>query len=279
MGGEFLCMIPFPFWIKHSVAAQQQYMIFHWFPNNVYIYLYTYIPFVFDNADEHVLSQKCIFFIVPFSMILDFNVHNSALCMFWIYLPSLKLTVRTWKWMVGIRSFPFGARPVFRCKLAVSFNSFWGESCIPESMKLVLWKFVFYFWNYWYIYIYYMYTARYIYIWYIYIYTLYTKTYQNRSILWVFWQYSTAWCFVFMLLKLFVYTRAFYDFFMANQSTGWVCLFPHSISVSFDFWFQSSSPARGKKGDVSLSWPFNGGLVTPIWLVLNPQPIAHLLVI
>ena len=32
-------------------------------------------------------------------------------------IPSLKLTVRTWKWMVGIPSFPFGARPIFRCVL------------------------------------------------------------------------------------------------------------------------------------------------------------------
>ena len=32
------------------------------------------------------------------------------------YIHSLKLTSRTWKWMVGIRSFPFGAKkPIFRC--------------------------------------------------------------------------------------------------------------------------------------------------------------------
>ncbi len=29
-------------------------------------------------------------------------------------IPSLKLTVRPWKWMVGIRSFPIGLRPIFR---------------------------------------------------------------------------------------------------------------------------------------------------------------------
>ncbi len=29
-------------------------------------------------------------------------------------LPSLKLTVRTWKWMVARRSFPFGSRPIFK---------------------------------------------------------------------------------------------------------------------------------------------------------------------
>ena len=33
------------------------------------------------------------------------------------YLPSMELTARTWKWMVGRRSFPFGARPIFRCLL------------------------------------------------------------------------------------------------------------------------------------------------------------------
>ena len=32
-------------------------------------------------------------------------------------IPSVKLTVRTWKWMVGIPSFPFGHRPIFRCVL------------------------------------------------------------------------------------------------------------------------------------------------------------------
>ena len=35
-------------------------------------------------------------------------------------LASLKRTFCTWKWMVGIRLFPFGARPIFRCKLLVS---------------------------------------------------------------------------------------------------------------------------------------------------------------
>ena len=33
-----------------------------------------------------------------------------------IWLPSLKLTVRPWQWMFGIRSFPFGARPIFKCE-------------------------------------------------------------------------------------------------------------------------------------------------------------------
>ena len=35
-------------------------------------------------------------------------------------IPSLTLTVCTWKWMVGIRSFPFGARPIFKGELLVS---------------------------------------------------------------------------------------------------------------------------------------------------------------
>ena len=38
------------------------------------------------------------------------------------FLHSLKLTVRPYKWMVGIRSFPIGFRPIFRGKLAVSFR-------------------------------------------------------------------------------------------------------------------------------------------------------------
>jgi len=39
---------------------------------------------------------------------------------YFLGVPSLKLTVRTWNLMVGRRSFPFGARPIFRCKLLVS---------------------------------------------------------------------------------------------------------------------------------------------------------------
>ena len=37
-----------------------------------------------------------------------------------INTPPLKLTARTRKWMVGRRSFPFGARPIFRCEPLVS---------------------------------------------------------------------------------------------------------------------------------------------------------------
>ena len=36
------------------------------------------------------------------------------------YIHFLKLAARTWKWMIGRRSFPFGARPIFRCELLVS---------------------------------------------------------------------------------------------------------------------------------------------------------------
>ncbi len=39
---------------------------------------------------------------------------------FFEYLPSLKLTIRTWKWMVGRRSFPFG-NPYFQVQ-SVSFK-------------------------------------------------------------------------------------------------------------------------------------------------------------
>ena len=48
-----------------------------------------------------------------------------------IYLPSLKLTVRTWKWMVGIRPFPFGmayfqVRTVsFRYDNSIQYNPLW----------------------------------------------------------------------------------------------------------------------------------------------------------
>ena len=46
-------------------------------------------------------------------------------------VPSLKLTARTWKWMVGIRSFPFGARPIFRgvcCLLQGVFHHFFSST-------------------------------------------------------------------------------------------------------------------------------------------------------
>ena len=33
----------------------------------------------------------------------------------WAITLPWKLTVRPWKWMVGIRSFPIGIRPIFRC--------------------------------------------------------------------------------------------------------------------------------------------------------------------
>ena len=36
---------------------------------------------------------------------------------FYRIAPSLKLTVHPWEWMVGILSFPFGARPIFRGEL------------------------------------------------------------------------------------------------------------------------------------------------------------------
>ena len=36
------------------------------------------------------------------------------------FLPSLKLTARTQRWMFGRRSFPFGARPIVRGELGVS---------------------------------------------------------------------------------------------------------------------------------------------------------------
>ena len=39
----------------------------------------------------------------------------------WWVLPSLKLTLRTWKWIVG--RLILGARPIFRGELAVSFVS------------------------------------------------------------------------------------------------------------------------------------------------------------
>ena len=41
------------------------------------------------------------------------------------FLPSLKLTARTQKWMFGRHSFPFGARPIVRGELGVSGSPVW----------------------------------------------------------------------------------------------------------------------------------------------------------
>ena len=56
-------------------------------------------------------------------------------------MPSLKLTVRTQKWMVGIRSFPFRARPIFRGELAVSFREGYshGRKKLLQSTGFLLW--------------------------------------------------------------------------------------------------------------------------------------------
>ena len=40
-------------------------------------------------------------------------------------------------WMIGIRSFPFGARPIFRCELLVSPRVYSIE-CIFASTKIIL---------------------------------------------------------------------------------------------------------------------------------------------
>ena len=44
------------------------------------------------------------------------------------YIPFLKLTNCTWKWMLGRQSFPFGARPMFRGELTVTLLE-----CIKED--------------------------------------------------------------------------------------------------------------------------------------------------
>ena len=65
-----------------------------------------------DSLKEHSeylwrknCSSHCVCWLVGF---LSFGL---------LPLPFLKLTARTWKWMVGRRPFPFGARPVFRGEL------------------------------------------------------------------------------------------------------------------------------------------------------------------
>ena len=44
-------------------------------------------------------------------------------------LPSLKLIIRTWKWIVGRRSFPFGAPPIFR-----GYVSFGEGTCAQQRL-------------------------------------------------------------------------------------------------------------------------------------------------
>ena len=50
--------------------------------------------------------------------------------------PPWKLTARPWKWMVGIRAFPFGGRPIFRCELLVSGRVCDFNLIIPKLGKL-----------------------------------------------------------------------------------------------------------------------------------------------
>ncbi len=54
----------------------------------------------------------------------------------WFTLPETKpASGNTWKWMVGIRSFPFGARPIFRGELLVSGSVF--ETCCWNKVIIV----------------------------------------------------------------------------------------------------------------------------------------------
>ena len=65
----------------------------------------------------------------------NFNVYSKDFLVFF-QIPSLKLTVRTWKCMVGRRSFPFVFRPIFRA-FAVSFRvpGIWFPSSFGKQQK------------------------------------------------------------------------------------------------------------------------------------------------
>ena len=61
-----------------------------------------------------------------------------GVCSSLLHVPSLKLTVRPWKWMVGIQAFPIGFRHIFRGE-TVSFREgtflldFSSKVCSAES--------------------------------------------------------------------------------------------------------------------------------------------------
>ena len=63
---------------------------------------YPFLPYSwFSGKLPTENKRKVILEIHPFSTFSTFMIVIG-------WLPSLKLTARTWKWMVGIRSFPFG---------------------------------------------------------------------------------------------------------------------------------------------------------------------------
>ena len=77
------------------------------------------------------------------SMHVAFFIHFARLssgCWFTKNIPSLKRIQRvyTWKWMIGIRLFPFGGRPIFRGDMLVSgsvLNPFVGSILGNKSIS------------------------------------------------------------------------------------------------------------------------------------------------
>ena len=91
-----------------------------------------FLVFVFINLNrERIQFDEHIFRLGWFNPPTSFE-------MGWLnqfnHLPSLKLTARTWKWMLGIRSFPFGMAFFFHvsfreCKSSVFFLD---PPCFPR---------------------------------------------------------------------------------------------------------------------------------------------------
>ncbi len=84
--------------------------------------------------DESPGSPKPIFWMVflkDYCFSKGLLSTNPGKCHFYgLWLPG-KVTARTWKWMVGIRSFPFGAfRPFFWCEVLVFFGVNWICWCL-----------------------------------------------------------------------------------------------------------------------------------------------------
>ena len=89
------------------------------------------------SVSLHSFFNKC--FMMLMMMLMFYDVYSRVWYIFpncwWCWwIPPPKLTgLRTWKWMVGIRSFPFGARPIFR-----GYVSFRECKCLKSVLQFYM---------------------------------------------------------------------------------------------------------------------------------------------
>ena len=108
---NFYKICKYRFWVIENFQCFWRYCMFHVF-------------FRWFTVDNMIISIWEIFFPM-------------------IYIPSLKLTVRPWKWMVGrwnFISFPFGARPIFRGELLVSGRVYTLPMISSRVVKATMWR-------------------------------------------------------------------------------------------------------------------------------------------